>query len=173
MSNYKEKLKNITTFVFDYDGVFSDGVVYIMENGEMIRTTHSRDGYALQLALKHGYRIAVITGADSKGVVERFKHLDIPDVYIGASDKLAVYDAFCAKYGLHDEEILVMGDDIPDYPILERAGVACCPADAVWEIRNLSEYVSIYPGGKGCVRDIIEQVLRLQGKWLQTGAYHW
>ncbi len=173
MSNYKEKLKQITTFVFDYDGVFSDGVVYVLENGEMMRTTHSRDGYAVQLAIKKGYRIAVITGANSPGVAERFRHLDMPDIYLGASDKRSVFESFVEKYGLRKEEILVMGDDIPDYPMLQSAGVATCPADAVWEIRSVSEYVSIYPGGKGCVRDIIEQVMRLQGNWMQTDAYQW
>jgi 3-deoxy-D-manno-octulosonate 8-phosphate phosphatase (KDO 8-P phosphatase) len=173
MGNYKEKLKEITTFVFDYDGVFSDGVVYLLENGEQIRTTHSRDGYALQLALKYGYRIVVITGAYSLGVVERFRRTGVEDVFIGASNKLDVFNTYCEKHGLRTEEILVMGDDIPDYQMLEHAGVACCPADAVWEVRNIVDYVSIYRGGQGCVRDVIEQVLRLQGKWMQADAFHW
>lgn len=173
MSNYKEKLTGITTFVFDYDGVFSDGVVYILDNGDQVRTTHSRDGYALQLALKKGYRIAIITGAYSIGVVERFRKVGIHDVYIGSTDKKAVFDSFCEKYALKREEILAMGDDIPDLPVLKAAHVACCPSDAVWEVRSVADYISILPGGKGCVRDIMEQVMRLQGKWMDDDAYHW
>ncbi len=173
MTNYKEKLSGITTFVFDYDGVLTDGLVYIMESGEPLRSAHARDGYALQLAAKQGYRICVITGALSNGVVERFKRLGIHDVYIGANDKLKVYHDFCKKYKLKKEEILVMGDDIPDYPLIREAWVSCCPSDAVWEIRTEVDYISIYPGGKGCVRDIIEQVLRLQGRWMLDDAFHW
>lgn len=173
MKNYKERLIDITTFVFDYDGVFSDGVVYILENGEMIRSTHSRDGYALQLALKKGYRICVITGAYSNGIVERFKKIGIEDVFIGADDKLKVFDEYCRKHALKQEEVLVMGDDIPDYKMIQRAWVSCCPSDAAWEIRSSVDYISIYPGGRGCVRDIIEQVMRLQGKWMNNDAFHW
>jgi 3-deoxy-D-manno-octulosonate 8-phosphate phosphatase (KDO 8-P phosphatase) len=173
MTNYKERLSGITTFVFDYDGVFSDGVVYITESGEQLRTTHSRDGYALQLAIKNNYRICIITGAWSTGIVERFRKIGIHDVFIGATNKLEVFNDFCAKNNLSEEEVLVMGDDIPDYQMLQKAWVACCPSDAVWEIRNIVDYISIYPGGKGCVRDIIEQVMRLRGHWMQDDAFHW
>ncbi len=173
MKNYKERLVDITTFVFDYDGVFSDGVVYIMENGDMIRSTHSRDGYALQLALKNGYRICVITGAFSTGIVERFKKVGIHDVFIGADDKLKVFNEYCTRHSLKKEDVLVMGDDIPDLRMIKKAWVSCCPADAAWEVRSSVDYISIYPGGRGCVRDIIEQVMRLQGKWMNDDAFHW
>lgn len=173
MSNYKEKLTGITTFVFDYDGVFTDGTVYLSDNGDQLRTANARDGYALQLAAKLGYRICVITGAYSNGIVERFKKLGIVDVYIGSNDKLKVFKDFCQKYELDSNEILIMGDDIPDYPLIMEAWVSCCPSDAVWEIRSQVDYISIYPGGKGCVRDIIEQVLRLQGRWMKPDGFHW
>lgn len=173
MSNYKEKLSGITTFVFDYDGVFTDGIVYISESGEQMRTANARDGYALQLAARLGYRICVITGAYSNGIVERFKNLGITDIYLGANDKLQVFKDFCLKYSLDSKEVIAMGDDIPDLPVIREAWVSCCPADAVWEIRSVVDYVSIFPGGRGCVRDIIEQVLRLQGRWMQEHAFHW
>ncbi|MFO7722936.1 MAG: 3-deoxy-D-manno-octulosonate 8-phosphate phosphatase [Bacteroidales bacterium] len=173
MVNYKERLAGITTFVFDYDGVFTDGIVYMMDNGEQLRSANVRDGYALQLAARLGYRICVITGADSVSIVERLRRLGIDDVYTGANNKLDIFQRFVGKYNLSKEEILVMGDDIPDYPLIRDAWVSCCPSDAVWEIRTAVDYISIHPGGKGCVRDIIEQVLRLQGRWMGDEAYHW
>lgn len=173
MSNYKEKLAHITTFVFDYDGVFTDGVVYLLDNGEQLRTANARDGYALQLALKNGYRICIITGGYSIGVEERFKRLNIEDVYLGAFDKLTAFKTFCDKHNLSKEEILVMGDDIPDLPLIHQAMVSCCPADAAMEVLSAVDYISHYNGGKGCVRDILEQVMRLQGKWLQKDAFYW
>jgi 3-deoxy-D-manno-octulosonate 8-phosphate phosphatase (KDO 8-P phosphatase) len=173
MTNYKEKLAGITTFVFDYDGVFTDGIVYMMDNGEQLRSANARDGYALQLAARLGYRICVITGAFSNSIIERLKKLGIYDVYTGANNKLEVFNGFVEKYQLKKEEILVMGDDIPDYPLIRDAWVSCCPADAVWEIRSAVDYISIQPGGRGCVRDIIEQVLRLQGRWMGEEAFHW
>jgi 3-deoxy-D-manno-octulosonate 8-phosphate phosphatase (KDO 8-P phosphatase) len=173
MANYKEKLAGITTFVFDYDGVFTDGIVYMMDSGEQLRSANARDGYALQLAARLGYQICVITGAYSVSIVERLKKLGIDDVYTGANNKLEVFQEFCGKYHLNKEEILVMGDDIPDYQMIREAWVSCCPADAVWEIRSAVDYISIHPGGKGCVRDIIEQVLRLQGRWMGDEAFHW
>ncbi len=173
MANYKEKLTGITTFVFDYDGVFTDGVVYLLEDGEQLRTANARDGYALQLAIRNGYRICIITGGLSKGIAERFKRLNVEDVFLGAHDKLSVFNSICQKHNLSKEEILVMGDDIPDYQMIMKAGVSCCPADAAMEIRSTVDYISHYNGGKGCVRDIIEQVMRLQGKWMKEDAFFW
>ncbi|HRZ43302.1 MAG TPA: 3-deoxy-D-manno-octulosonate 8-phosphate phosphatase [Bacteroidales bacterium] len=173
MSNYKEKLASITTFVFDYDGVFTDGVVYLSDKGDQFRGAHARDGYALQLAARNNYRIMVITGALSDGIVHRMERLGIHDVHTGAFHKADVFAGYCRKHNLAREEVLVMGDDIPDLPILREAWVSCCPSDAVWEVRSAVDYVSHYPGGRGCVRDIIEQVMRLQGKWMKDDAFIW
>jgi 3-deoxy-D-manno-octulosonate 8-phosphate phosphatase (KDO 8-P phosphatase) len=173
VSNYKEKLSSITTFVFDYDGVFTDGMVFLSDSGEQFRSANAKDGYALQLAIRNGYRICVITGAVSEGITERFRRLGIHDVFIGATHKLVTFEDYCASHQIRKEEILVMGDDIPDLPLLREAWVSCCPADAVWEVRSLVDYISIQPGGRGCVRDIIEQVMRLQNRWMQDDAFQW
>lgn len=173
MPNYKEKLSSITTFVFDYDGVFTDGIVYMSDSGEQFRSANARDGYALQLAAKKGYRICIITGAFSDGIHERFSRLGIHDVFTGANDKHQVFREYCDRNKLAHNEVLVMGDDIPDFPMIRDAWVSCCPSDAVWEIRSAVDYISIFAGGKGCVRDIIEQVMRLQNQWMLDDAFHW
>ncbi len=173
MSNYKEKLANISTFVFDYDGVFTDGIVYLSDKGDQFRGANAKDGYALQLAARNGYRICVITGAMSDGIVERLNRLGINDVFTGSYHKSDVFRNFCLNNKLQREEVLVMGDDIPDLPLLREAWVSCCPSDAVWEVRTAVDYVSHFAGGKGCVRDIIEQVMRLQGKWMRDDAFIW
>lgn len=173
MANYKKYLSGITTFVFDYDGVFTDGIVYLTDKGEQIRTANAKDGYALQLANRYGYRICVITGANSKSITERFKKLGIEDIFMGSENKLGVYKKFCEKYDLKREEIVVMGDDIPDYRIMKQAIISCCPANASVEIREIADYISKFDGGKGCVRDIIEQVLRVQGRWMLDDSFSW
>lgn len=173
MPNYKEKLTTIKTFVFDYDGVFTDGIVYLMDNGAQVRTANARDGYALQLAIKQGYRICVITGALSKAIKERFERLKVSDVFLGSDNKKQILDDYIKKHNIKKEELLVMGDDIPDFHLLKAAHVATCPADAVEEIKLISDYISKKDGGKGCVRDIIEQVLRVQNNWMNDDAFHW
>ena len=174
MSNYKEKLKYITTFIFDYDGVMTDGKVILTNDGDDLRTGHVKDGYALQYANKKGYRIVVISGGVSKAIHKRFDALNIHDVFTGVCVKAEVYDEYLKKNKLKNEEVLFMGDDIPDYQLMCKAGVACCPADASEEIKSVAAYISGIKGGEGCVRDIIEQVLKVHGNWFdKEHAFEW
>jgi 3-deoxy-D-manno-octulosonate 8-phosphate phosphatase (KDO 8-P phosphatase) len=173
MANYKDKLHSITTFIFDYDGVLTDGTVFPSADGEMMRAANVKDGYALQFAVKKGYRIAIISGGQSKTMEERMKALKIEDVFLGVSNKRVVFDAYVKEHNLKMDEILYMGDDIPDFQLLKLAGVATCPSDAAEEIIEIVDYVSHQPGGKGAVRDIIRQVMKLQNKWLDDEAFHW
>jgi 3-deoxy-D-manno-octulosonate 8-phosphate phosphatase (KDO 8-P phosphatase) len=163
--NFKEKFKKISTFILDVDGVLTDGTVILMPNGEQARKMNIKDGYALQLAVKHGYRICIISGGKSEQVKLRLNGLGIQDVYIGISDKLEKYEDYFFTNHLTTEEILYMGDDVPDYEVMKKVGLAVCPNDASHEIKSICEYVSPFNGGLGCVRDIIEQVLKSQGKW--------
>lgn len=173
MSNYKALLKKVTTFIFDYDGVMTDGVILITNDGEPLRTANVKDGYALQLVKKLGYNVAVISGGNSPSMYRRFEALNISDVYLGVSDKLTVFNNYLQTKNLTAEEIVYMGDDIPDYNPMKIAGVPVCPSDASEEIKRISVYISHYRGGHGCVRDIIEQVLKVQGKWFNDEAHHW
>ena len=173
MANYKEFLKNIKAFVFDYDGVLSDGYVTTTNDGEVFRTTSVKDGYALQLARKKGYRIAVISGAKSEAMIHRMKALHITDVFMGVDNKLEVFNKYLKDNGLNSEQVLYMGDDIPDYEVMKEAGIATCPADAAEEIKAVSIYISHRNGGKGCVRDVIEQVMKVQNQWMRDDGYHW
>jgi 3-deoxy-D-manno-octulosonate 8-phosphate phosphatase (KDO 8-P phosphatase) len=173
MSNYKDLLPRITTFIFDYDGVLTDGSVIVLPDGEGLRNGNVKDGYALQLALKNGYRIAIISGGRSASMERRMEMLRVTDVFLGVTDKLAVFRQFCSDNNLLPENILYMGDDIPDYQVMREVGVACCPLDAAQEIKNIAHYISDFAGGRGCVRDIIEQVMKIHGKWMNGDAYHW
>ena len=171
--NYKELLKNITTLIFDYDGVFTNGTVLLTENGEQLRTANVKDGYALQLAVKKGYRIAVISGGKSESMRKRMYGLNITDIFIGVEHKIQVYRDYLNTHQLKSTEVLFMGDDIPDFQIMKEAGVATCPADAAEEIKALSHYISHFKGGEGCVRDIVEQVMKIQGNWMNDDAFIW
>lgn len=173
MNEYEEILKNVTTFIFDYDGVMTDGTVYMDSNGDPLRTSNVKDGYAIQLASKLGYHLAVISGAVVTNITKRLNMLGVHDVYIGIPDKVVKLEEYMALYGLKPEQIVYVGDDIPDIPVMRRVGVAACPADAAPEIRQICHFVSDHPGGKGCVRDIIEQTLKVQGKWMTADAYSW
>lgn len=164
-SNFKEKLRKINTFIFDVDGVLTDGSLLVMPDGEFLRRMNIKDGYAMSLAVKRGYRIAIISGGHSSGVPVRLKRLGIEEVHMGVENKLLVYDQILGKYGITDEQVLFMGDDMPDMPLIRRCGVPCTPADGVADIMNHCIYVSPNNGGEGCVRDVIEQVLRLNGDW--------
>jgi 3-deoxy-D-manno-octulosonate 8-phosphate phosphatase (KDO 8-P phosphatase) len=170
--SYKELLPRITTFMFDVDGVFTNGDVILMEH-DIVRILNSRDGYALQYASKMGYRILVVTGGSSEQVRLRLTDLGATEVRLRSADKLVVYEELKAKYGFEDDQVLYMGDDIPDYRVMERVGVATCPQDAAVEIKRIAHYQSPYPGGRYCVRDVIEQTLRAQGKWFTDEAHHW
>lgn len=174
MTDYLEKLKHITTFIFDYDGVLTDGKVILQNDGEGLRTAHVRDGYAMQYAIKKGYRVAIISGGRSEAITKRFEALHIYDVFMGVGHKLEVYEDYLKTNSIGHDEVLFMGDDIPDYHLMTRAGVATCPANAAQEIKDVSDYVSAIKGGEGCARDVIEQVLKVQGKWFDTEvAFLW
>jgi 3-deoxy-D-manno-octulosonate 8-phosphate phosphatase (KDO 8-P phosphatase) len=167
-TNFKEGLQHIKAFVFDVDGVFTDGTVYLFPEGEFLRAVNIKDGYAVQHAVKNDFIIGIISGGKSEAVRDRFKRLGITDIYLGVSDKVEAFEDFHFKYGLQPEEVLYMGDDIPDLEVMKRVGMPTCPADAVEEIKQVAKYISAFGGGKGCVRDVLEQVLKLQGKWLKN-----
>ena len=172
MINYD--LKKIKAVVFDVDGVLSAETVTLHPNGEPMRTANIKDGYALQFAVKCGLVVAIITGGKTEAVRKRYEGLGLTDVYMCSAVKKNEYEVLKNKYGLEDAEILYMGDDIPDYEVMCMCGCPCCPADAVPEIKDVSIYVSHKNGGCGCGRDVLEQVLRAQGKWMQDeGAFGW
>jgi 3-deoxy-D-manno-octulosonate 8-phosphate phosphatase (KDO 8-P phosphatase) len=164
MDNFKEKLKEIKAFVFDVDGVFSENII-LDASGDMMRFMNVKDGFAVKTAIDKGFKIAIITGGFSQSVIKRFSDLGVKDIVINSKNKTNDYVGFCNKYGLQFNQILYMGDDIPDYEPMRMSGLAACPSDAAEEIQNISHYVSDKEGGKGCVRDIIEQVLRAQTLW--------
>ena len=173
MANYKELLKHINTFIFDYDGVLTDGSVITTNEGDAYRISNVKDGYALQLARKKGYKVAVISGARSESMMHRMKALQLTDVFLGIEKKQDTFRDYLKTNNLNTEQVLYMGDDIPDYEVMLEAGVSACPADAAEEIKSVAKYISHFNGGKGCVRDVIEQVLKVQGKWMNDDAYHW
>ena len=171
MKNYKTLLPNIKTFIFDVDGVLTDGKILITNEGELLRSFDTKDGYAMKCALVQGYKIAIITGGRNQGVEERFKELGVYDIYMGAHYKLDAFQDLLDNYDLDPETILYIGDDVPEIPVMEKVGLGCCPADAVSDVKAMADYVSHKNGGEGCVRELIEQVLRVQGKWrLDIGA---
>lgn len=163
--NQLEKFADITTFFFDIDGVFTDNNLLITDAGEFLRSMNVRDGYAVKRAIRAGYRIVVITGGSSPGVTQRLQGLGITEIHTGREKKLAVFDHLVEEDKLQPQEILYLGDDLPDFPVMRRVGLPCCPADAVPEILGVSKYVSPYRGGEGCVRDVIEKVMRIKGEW--------
>ena len=173
MTNFKEDLQRVKAFAFDVDGVLSNPKVYVHPDGELVRTMNTKDGYAIQYAVKRGYPIAIITGGKTESVGKRFRNLGLTDIYLGSYQKVDDFEDFIAKYGFDAEDVLYMGDDLPDYNVMKKAGVACCPSDAVEEIKSISDYISHLPGGEGCARDVIEQVLRLHGRWMDGEAFVW
>lgn len=173
MINYKEKLAPVRAFVFDFDGVMTDGSVWTYADRETVRCGNIKDGFAVQYAVKKGYTVAVISGATSASIDHRMHALGVEQCFTGCGNKIEAYERFLALNNLNDSEVLCMGDDIPDYPLLKRAGVSACPADAAVEIRDMVDYISLHPGGHGAVRDVIEQVLRLHGKWFHEDAVVW
>lgn len=166
--SYKEIMPQIKTFIFDVDGVLTDGGVHVFENGELVRKMNIKDGYALKSAVDAGYRVCIISGGSNEGVRKRLKGLGITDIYLGAHNKIEQYHELVDMYELKEEEVLYMGDDIPDYPVMNMVGFACCPNDAAPEIQEISHYISNKKGGYGCVRDVIEQIMRVQGLWNGT-----
>ena len=172
MSNFKEDLLKVKAFAFDVDGVFSGNII-LSANGDQLRSMNMKDGYAVQLAIKKGYPVAIISGGKSDSIRLRFEGLGVKNIYIGSYDKTVDFEDYIVKNNLSYEEILYMGDDLPDYFVMKKAGIATCPSDAAEEIKGISKYISGFKGGEGCVRDVIEQVLRAHGKWMDTDAFQW
>ncbi|MBQ9262499.1 MAG: HAD-IIIA family hydrolase [Prevotella sp.] len=172
MINYD--LNKIKAIIFDIDGVLSSETITLSSEGEPLRTVNIKDGYAIQLAMKLGLRIVILTGGKTKSVRVRYEGLGVEDIYMGCAVKIETYEEFIKKYGLTDEEVMYMGDDIPDLEIMRRVGCPVCPKDACEEIKDISVYVSDKIGGHGCGRDVIEQTLRAQGKWVMNAkAFGW
>jgi len=171
--NYKEIFKNITTVVLDVDGVLTNGDIILMPGMQPVRKMNAKDGYAMQLAVRNGIRMAIITGGRSPEVKERLQGLGITDIYLGASSKMESYEDLKMCYDLEDDEILYMGDDLPDYDIMKLVALAAAPQDAAPEIKAVADYVSPINGGKGCVRDVLEQLLKIQGKWARSEDRTW
>ncbi|HPU46457.1 MAG TPA: HAD-IIIA family hydrolase [Bacteroidales bacterium] len=173
MKNYKEKLKNITTIILDYDGVMTDGKMYITEEGKEIRAGNVKDGYILQLLMKKGFNVVILSGSNAKSIMWRSKSLKINDIHLGVVNKLHEYELIKQKLNITDEEILFIGDDLPDYELMNKVGISVCPADAAQEIKEIADYISRYGGGKGCVREIGEQILKAQNKWMDKDCFEW
>ena len=163
--NLIEKFKLVTTFILDVDGVLTDGTVYVFDNGEQVRRMNIKDGFALQLAVKKGYRLLVISGGNSPAAMARLKKLGITDIFMNVLDKRQLILQYMQDHGLNKEQILYMGDDIPDYVAMKVVGLPVAPADAAHEIRKAAVYIASAKGGEGCVREVIEKVLRLNGHW--------
>lgn len=165
---FLQNLKQITTFILDIDGVLTNGQLLATESGELLRSFNVKDGYAMQVALKQGFKICIISGAKGIALTKRFKGLGIKHVYLAIDDKIATFNAFLKEQNLSANEILYMGDDIPDMEVMSLVKIATCPADAVEEVKQISQYISPKNGGQGAVRDVIEKVLRVQNLWLNT-----
>jgi len=166
--NYKEILNQITTFIFDMDGVLTDGSVHVTNTGEMLRIMSIRDGYAIKTAVDLGYRVCIISGGSNPGVKERLQKLGVFDIYFSVPDKVEIFKEFTEENNINPEKVLYMGDDLPDYHVMKLVGLPTCPQDATPEIKTVAKYISHINGGKGCVRDVIEQTLKVQGKWFQN-----
>ena len=163
--SYKEIMNQIETFVFDVDGVLTDSSVHVSQDGEMLRIMNIRDGFAMKAALESGYKVCIISGGSNDGVRIRLKNLGIQDIYLSSSDKVKTFTEYCSLQNISAKKVLYMGDDIPDYHVMQLVGLATCPQDAVPEIKAVSKYISHVNGGRGAVRDVIEQVMKVQGKW--------
>ncbi len=173
MSSIDYDLRKIRALAFDIDGVLSRATVPVGSDGNPVRTMNVKDGYALQLAVKRGLHVAIITGGRGEAVRRRYEQLGIRDVFMDASRKTREYAQFKSRHGLADDEVLYMGDDIPDIEVMQQCGLPCCPADAAPEVRGVARYVSQRNGGEGCCRDVAEQVLKAQGLWLDEEAFGW
>lgn len=173
MAFFKEELTKVKAFVFDVDGVLSAATQVLSQDGETVRTSNLKDGFALIYAIKMGYLICVITGGKTIDVLKRCEKIGIKDVYAGSLKKLPCLYHFLEKNNLKADEVMYMGDDLPDYPVMKIVGVPVCPRDAAQEIKDISHYISDKNGGEGCVRDVLEQVMRAQGKWINPEKMNW
>lgn len=165
--SYKTKLKDINTFIFDVDGVLTNGSVILSSSGEMVRTMNTRDGYAITQAVKNGFNVCVISGGNSEMVRKRMEYLGVKHIHLGVKNKLDVFEDYLIMQQLKAEQVLYMGDDLPDYEVMSRVGIAAAPNDAAPEILSIADYVSHKKGGEGCVRDVIEQVLKVKDCWFE------
>jgi 3-deoxy-D-manno-octulosonate 8-phosphate phosphatase (KDO 8-P phosphatase) len=163
--SYKEIMNDINTFIFDVDGVLTDGTVNISQTGEMLRTMHIRDGFAMKAAIESGYQVWIISGGNNDGVRIRFQNLGVSEIHLASPDKVKTFTNLIEKHQINPLNILYMGDDIPDYHVMQLVGLPTCPQDAVPEIKAISNYISHINGGRGAVRDVIEQVMKVQEKW--------
>lgn len=163
--SYKELMNTIDTFIFDIDGVLTDGTVRVSPTGEMLREMNIRDGFAMKAALESGYNVCIISGGSNEGVRIRLKNLGITEIHLASPDKVATFNEYTELYNIKPENVLYMGDDIPDFHVMQLVGLPTCPQDASPEIKEISTYISHVNGGKGAVRDVIEQVMKVQGKW--------
>jgi 3-deoxy-D-manno-octulosonate 8-phosphate phosphatase, YrbI family len=173
MSSINYDLKKIKAFLFDVDGVLSKDVVSLHPNGEPMRTVNIKDGYAMQLAVKHGYHVGIITGANTEAVRLRFDRLGVQHIYMASAVKKHDFQKFLDKSGLSADEVVYAGDDIPDYEVMKRVGLSVAPADAAPEIKAIAKYISHKEGGEGIARDVIEQTMKAQGKWMGEEAFGW
>ena len=173
MSSIDYDLRKIRALAFDIDGVLSRVTVAVGDDGNPVRTMNVKDGYALQLAVKRGLHVAIITGGRGEAIRRRYEQLGIRDVFMDASRKTREYALFKSRHGLGDGEVLYMGDDIPDIEVMRQCGLPCCPADAAPEVRGVARYVSRRNGGEGCCRDVVEQVLKAQCQWMDEEAFGW
>lgn len=165
MANYKELMNNITTFILDVDGVLTDSSVHVTPTGEMLRIMNIRDGFAMKAALESGYNVCIISGGSNEGVRIRLRNLGIYDIHLASPNKVETFNEYIELYNIKPENVLYMGDDIPDYHVMQLVGLPTCPQDSSPEIKEISKYISHKNGGKGAVRDVIEQVMKVQGKW--------
>lgn len=165
-----ERFKKVKAFAFDVDGVFTNGDVLVSEAGEQLRTFNIKDGYALQLAIKSGYPVVIISGGKSKGVVLRFESLGVKDIFMSEADKGLVLKKWIQAHEIDFEDVLFMGDDVPDMAVMQIVGFPTCPSDAIEDVKSLCHYISPKDGGKGAVRDVIEKVMRLQGNWKENSS---
>jgi len=173
MAFFKEELMKVKAFVFDVDGVLSKATQVLSSDGETLRTSNLKDGFALVYAIRIGYPVCIITGGKTIEVIHRCKKIGVEDIYIGSLKKLPCLYDFLKKNDLKAEDIMYMGDDLPDYPAMKVVGVPVCPNDAAVEIKSISHYISDKNGGDGCVRDVLEQVMRAQGKWIDCEKMDW
>lgn len=175
MSNhYLQKMPRITTVILDIDGVLTDGMVTLLPNGEQVRNLNSKDSFAIQLAVKKGIRICVISGGNSENIKLRLNQMGVSDVFLRIKNKLQTFEDICTMYDLQPEKVMYMGDDLPDYEVMTQVGIATCPSDAAIEILDLASYISDHKGGQGAVRDILEKLLRAKGEWMKSKSdFQW
>jgi len=165
MKSYKEIMNDINTFVLDVDGVLTDGKLHVTQDGEILRNMNVRDGFAIKTAIENGYNICIISGGQNQGVRLRLRALGVTDIYLGVADKVEVFEQYIDIFKINPMQVLYMGDDIPDYQVMKLVGLPTCPQNAVQEIKSISKYISHLNGGNGAVRDVIEQVMKVQEKW--------